>query len=67
LTTEGYTGFTCDPVCYDEDNCDGGAPVGPEVGGYEFGSMQSADPVFHVDSRYDMFNDVGIFVTVQHN
>ena len=49
MTPEGYTGFTCDPVCYDEWNCgDGGEPVGPDTAigpenenAYKFGSMYS--------------------------
>ena len=68
MTTEGFTGFTCDPVCYDEDNCSGGPPVGPDIGGSEklkFGSMASADPVFHIND--DIYNDVGIRVIIQHN
>eukprot|EP01084_Bolivina_argentea_P256392 431655_1 len=67
LTTEGFTGFTCDPVCYDTDQCGSeGPPVGPDEGTkYEFGSMTSDDPVFHIN--YDNFNDQGITVTINYN
>eukprot|EP01084_Bolivina_argentea_P256393 431657_1 len=64
-TTEGFTGFTCKPVCYDEDNCKGGEPVGPDYGALPFGSMSSDDPVFHLND--DVYNDVGITVEINHN
>ena len=66
-TVEGFTGFTCDPVCYDEDNCPGGEPIGPDYGGdgLIFGSMASADPVFHIN--HDIYNDVDINVVIHYN
>eukprot|EP01083_Nonionella_stella_P020771 57645_1 len=54
-TVEGFTGFTCKPVCYDEDNCSGGAPVARD----SYGSMSSHDPVWHVDDD--------IYTTIHYN
>jgi len=61
MTTEGYTGFVCDPVCYDEDDCKGGEPI--QYNGPIFGSIYSDDPVYNIYD--DRINDRDIYVTMK--
>jgi len=55
-TPAGYTGFTCDPVCYDEDNCAGGAPVAPDyLDIYSDHDRSQDDDDVHVQIQYNHF------------
>lgn len=62
-TTEGFTGFTCDPVCYDEDNCQGGAPVAPGMGAVMLNDVGTEDGY----SDDDLYSGIVTEVVVHYN